>query len=60
MGGEALGPKKARCPSVGEFEVREVGVGGWVREHPHRSRRRDNGIGGFREQGRGTKKGNNI
>jgi hypothetical protein len=24
MGGEALGPLKARCPSVGEFEGREV------------------------------------
>jgi hypothetical protein len=29
MGEEALGPLKARCPSVGEFKVKEVGVGGW-------------------------------
>jgi len=34
MGGEALGPLKARCPSVGEFQGREVGVCGWVGEHP--------------------------
>jgi hypothetical protein len=26
---------KARCPSVGECQYREAGVGG---EHPHRSR----------------------
>jgi hypothetical protein len=28
MRGEALGPEKARCPSVGECQDREVGVGG--------------------------------
>ena len=28
MGGGALGPVKAPCPSVGEFEAREAGVGG--------------------------------
>jgi hypothetical protein len=33
MGGEALGPVKSRCPSVGEFQGGEVGVSGWVREH---------------------------
>jgi hypothetical protein len=27
MGGEAFGPVKARCPSVGECQDREVGVG---------------------------------
>jgi hypothetical protein len=26
-GGEALGPVKAQCPSVGEFKDRETGVG---------------------------------
>jgi hypothetical protein len=26
---------------------RYVGVGGWVEEHPHRSRGREDGIGGF-------------
>jgi hypothetical protein len=30
MGGEALGPKKALCPSVGEFQGQEAGVGGLV------------------------------
>jgi hypothetical protein len=29
MGGEALGPVKARCPSVGECQCREAEVGGW-------------------------------
>jgi hypothetical protein len=28
MGGEALGPVKARCLSVGECQGREAGVGG--------------------------------
>ena len=35
--GEALGSAKAQCPSVGECQGREAGVG----EHPHRSRRED-------------------
>ena len=30
MGGEALGPVKALCPSVGECHGQEVGVGGLV------------------------------
>ena len=47
MKGEALGPMKARCPSVGECQGREAGVGGWVVEHPHRSREREDGIRGF-------------
>jgi hypothetical protein len=29
MGREALGPVKAECPSVGEYQGSEVGVGGW-------------------------------
>jgi hypothetical protein len=33
---------KAQCPSVGEVEVGE-----WVGAHPHRSRRRGDGIGGW-------------
>ena len=41
MGGEALGPVKALCPSVGEFQDRETGVGGLV------SRGRGKGIGSF-------------
>jgi hypothetical protein len=30
MGGEALGPVKALCPSVGECQGQEVGVAGLV------------------------------
>ena len=30
MGGEDLGPEKDQCPSVGEYQVREAGVGGLV------------------------------
>ena len=38
---EALGPVKARCPSVGGCQDREVGVGVLV------SRGEGNGMGGF-------------
>jgi hypothetical protein len=38
MGREALGPVKAQCPIVGECQGGEAGVGGCVREYPHRSR----------------------
>ena len=30
MGGEALGPVKVLCPSIGECQSSEVGVGGWM------------------------------
>jgi hypothetical protein len=30
MGGEALGPGKAQCPSVEECQSQKVGVGGLV------------------------------
>jgi hypothetical protein len=40
MGGEAPGPVKARCPSIGKFKGGEAGVDGWVRDHPHKSRGR--------------------
>jgi hypothetical protein len=51
MVGEALGPVKARwMPSVGKFKGKEAGVGGWVIEHPHRSRGREYGIGGSQGQ----------
>ena len=42
----ALGPVGVRCPSVGECQGGKSEVGGWVGEHPHRGRERDNGIGG--------------
>jgi len=29
VGGEALGPMKAQCLTVGEFKGRRAGVGGW-------------------------------
>jgi hypothetical protein len=48
MGGEVLGPVKAQCPSVGECQGREAGVGRWEGEHHHRSR--EGGLnGGFLE-----------
>ena len=40
MGGEALGPVKGRCPSIGEYQGREAGVSGWCRG-------RKDEIGGF-------------
>jgi hypothetical protein len=43
MGGEALGPVKALCPSVGEFQGQEVGLGGLM------SRGREEGIVGFQK-----------
>ena len=46
-GRKVLGPEKAGCPSVGEFEGEEIGEGGQLGEHPHRSRARQDGIGGF-------------
>ena len=49
---------KAQCPSVGEFEGMETRVSRWVGEHPHTSRRREDGIGSL---GMGeTRKGDNI
>ena len=47
MAGEALRPEGIPCPSVGECQRGKVGVGGWVGEHPHRSRGREDRIGGF-------------
>ena len=38
MGGETLGPMKAGCPSIGECQGGEAGVGRWVGEYPHSSR----------------------
>ena len=47
IGGEVLGPVKAPCTSVGEYQEWDAGVGGWVREHPHISRGSGDEIGGF-------------
>jgi hypothetical protein len=51
MGGEALGPVKALCPSVGECHSQEAGMGGLV------SRESEEVIGVFRGESR---KGDNI
>ena len=40
IGGEALDPVKAGCPSIGEYQDREAGVNRLVGEHPHRRRLR--------------------
>ena len=54
MGEEAVGPVKARCPSVRECEGRELGVHEWVGAHPHRSRGMANVMGGSgRKLGKG-------
>ena len=53
MGGEALGPVKAQCPSVGECQDRKRGMGGLV------SRRRGDGMGGGVQGGR-MRKGDKI
>jgi hypothetical protein len=42
MGGNALGPVKVLCPSIGECQGQDVGVGGLV------NRGSSKGIGGFK------------
>ena len=51
MGGEALGPVKVLCPSIGECQGQEAGVGKLVR------RGRGKGMEDF---GGETRKGDNI
>jgi hypothetical protein len=46
-------------PQCREIKDGEVGVGRWVLEHPHKSRGREGGIGGFWEVQK-LKKGINI
>jgi hypothetical protein len=46
VGGEALGPEGIHCPNVEECQGRKTGVDG-AGEHPHRGRRKGNGIGGL-------------
>jgi hypothetical protein len=54
-----LGPEKAGCPSVGEFQGGNVGRVEWVGTYTHTSRGMENRMGGF--PGRGvTCKGDNI
>jgi hypothetical protein len=47
VGGKALHPVNAPCHSVGEYQVKEARVGGWVRKYPHRIREKEDGIGGL-------------
>ena len=48
MGGEAIGPVKPKCfHSVGEYQDVETSGGGWVGEHPQRSKQRGDGIASF-------------
>jgi hypothetical protein len=47
-------------PQYRVIERGEMVVGGWVEEHPHRSRWRKDMIGCFWEEGRETRKRNNI
>ena len=51
MGGDALGPVKVLCPSIGECQGQEAGVGGLG------SRGSREGLGVF---GGETRKGDNI
>lgn len=55
-GGEALGPVKAQCQSVGECQCGEAGVGGWVEKQSHRNRWREDGIGNFGRVGNKNQK----
>jgi hypothetical protein len=41
------GPWSYECPSIGECQGGEVGIGEWVGEHPHRSSGRGGRIEGF-------------
>jgi hypothetical protein len=44
--------EEAQCPSIGKYQGREAGVGGWVGEHPYRGKGREDGVMGFRGRGR--------
>jgi hypothetical protein len=37
-------------PQYRRIQGWDVGLGGWVEEHLHRSREREDGIGGFQER----------
>ena len=50
--------EEAQCPSIGKYQGREAGVGGWggagppPPEHPYRGKGREDGVMGFRGRGR--------
>ena len=50
-GGKVIGSVKAGFSISGECQGRELRVGGWVGEHPHRSRWKRDGIGNSQGQG---------
>jgi hypothetical protein len=52
MGGEALGPVKVMCPSIGECQGQEVGVGGLVSKEKGRRGEGEKGRRGEGEKGR--------
>ena len=52
MRGEALGPLKTRSSGVGDCQAREVGVSGYLGEHPQRIRGSGAGIGDFERETR--------
>ena len=50
MGGEVLGPVKARCLSIRECQGGKVEVGEQMEEHPHRCRGREDRKGGLQRE----------
>lgn len=58
MRGEAHGPEGVQCPNVGECQGGKTGMGGWVGEHPHRGRGREDGTGSF--QGGDLERGKHL
>jgi hypothetical protein len=53
MGGEVLGPMKGQwIPQYSRIQGREVGLGGWLEEHLHRSRRKEDMVSCFWEEGK--------
>jgi hypothetical protein len=44
--------KAGLMPRCRGIEAGEMGVGGWMEAYPHRSRGREDGIGGFWEKGK--------
>jgi hypothetical protein len=57
MGGKALGPVEAQCPSIGRLWRGGVGVGGCLEDHPHRGKREVERADGMGVCGRVTRKG---
>ena len=58
VGGEALGPVAAQCPSIGRCQGGEVVVGEQVEEHPHGGKGRGDKFGGVHDYETG--KGDNV